>query len=63
MHAYRGAFAWMIVAVLIDATDGHFARRFHVKEGPPPRRRYCKLDDIVDYLAYTFLPLWMMASR
>lgn len=46
-------------AVLIDATDGPFARRFHVK-------RYAAaidgrtIDDIVDYLTYTFLPLLLV---
>jgi phosphatidylcholine synthase len=32
---YRGAFIWMIVAVLIDATDGTFARKFRVKDVVP----------------------------
>lgn len=46
-------------AVLIDASDGPLARRFHVK-------RYAAaidgrtIDDIVDYLTYTFLPLLLV---
>lgn len=58
---YRRAFVWMIVAVLIDATDGTFARRFRVKE-VVPNIDGRKLDDIVDYLNYTFLPLMMIGS-
>jgi phosphatidylcholine synthase len=56
---YRDAFLWMIVAVLIDATDGPFARKFRVKE-VVPHIDGRKLDDIVDYLNYTFLPLLMI---
>ncbi len=57
---YRGAFVWMIVAVLIDATDGTFARKFRVKD-VVPNIDGRKLDDIVDYVNYTFLPLCMIA--
>jgi phosphatidylcholine synthase len=56
---YRRAFVWMIVAVLIDATDGTFARKFRVKD-VVPHIDGRKLDDIVDYLNYTFLPLLMI---
>jgi phosphatidylcholine synthase len=58
---YRGAFIWMIVAVLIDATDGALARKFRVKD-VVPHIDGRKLDDIVDYLNYTFLPLLMIGS-
>jgi len=58
---YRRAFGWMIVAVLIDATDGPFARKFRVKD-VVPHIDGRKLDDIVDYLNYTFLPLLMIGS-
>ena len=58
---YRGAFVWMIVAVLIDATDGTFARKVRVKE-VVPHIDGRKLDDIVDYLNYTFLPLLLIGS-
>jgi phosphatidylcholine synthase len=58
---YRRAFVWMSVAVLIDATDGTFARRFRVKD-VVPHIDGRKLDDIVDYLNYTFLPLLMIGS-
>jgi phosphatidylcholine synthase len=55
----RAAFAWMIVAVLIDATDGTFARRVDVKH-VLPHVDGRKLDDIVDYLNYTFVPILML---
>ena len=48
-----------MIATLIDATDGTLARRVKVKEVLPgfDGRR---LDDIVDFLTYTFLPLLMV---
>src|SRR3984957_17415056 len=58
---YRRSFIWMILAVLIDATDGTFARKLRVKEVVPEIDGR-KLDDIVDYLNYTFLPLFMIGS-
>lgn len=46
----------MLLAVGIDATDGFLARRYRVKEVVPEfdGRR---LDDIVDYISYVFLPI------
>ena len=58
---YRRSFLWMILAVLIDATDGTFARKLRVKE-VVPQIDGRKLDDIVDYVNYTFLPLFMIGS-
>lgn len=57
--SYRWAFVLMMIATLIDATDGTLARRFRVKEVLPgfDGRR---LDDIVDFLTYTALPLLLM---
>lgn len=53
---YRLAFLSMFAAVVIDATDGTLARKVNVwKYTPWINGR--KLDDIVDYLNYTFLPL------
>lgn len=50
------AFLWMGLATLVDATDGWLARRFRVKEVLPhiDGRR---LDDIIDYFAYTMVPI------
>ena len=52
---YRDAFFWLAVAVLIDATDGVLARRTQVASRLP-RFNGAKLDDIVDYVTYVFVP-------
>src|SRR5688500_1386944 len=56
---FRGAFALMLVATLIDATDGTLARLVRVKEVLPvfDGRR---LDDIIDFLTYSSLPLFLL---
>lgn len=46
-------------AVLIDASDGPLARRFQVKRYAAPTDGRT-IDDIVDYLTYTFLPLLLI---
>lgn len=56
---YRAAFLWMIVATVVDATDGAFARLARVKD-VLPRFDGGRLDDIVDYLAYVFLPVLLL---
>jgi phosphatidylcholine synthase len=57
--AFRSAFLLMVVATLIDATDGTFARAVRVKSVLPgfDGRR---LDDLIDFLNYTFLPLFLI---
>jgi phosphatidylcholine synthase len=58
----RWAFAWIAVAVLIDAADGPLARLWNVKLYAP-RIYGGVIDDIVDYLTFTFIPLilvWRM---
>jgi phosphatidylcholine synthase len=60
-HDNRIAFFWMTLAVLIDATDGALARRFSVREVLPDVDGR-KLDDIVDYLNYTFVPILMICE-
>jgi phosphatidylcholine synthase len=57
--AFRWCFVLMLVATLIDATDGTLARAVKVKEVLPgfDGRR---LDDIVDFLTYTALPLFLV---
>lgn len=54
--SFRMAMLLMIVATLIDATDGAMARKVGVREVLPgfDGRR---LDDIVDFQTYTSLPL------
>ncbi len=58
-EAYRSAFLLMMAATLIDATDGTFARWVHIKEVLPgfDGRR---LDDLIDFLTYAFLPLLLI---
>lgn len=53
------AFAWMIIATIIDATDGALARKAAVRQVLPEfdGRR---LDDLTDFLTYTFLPLLLL---
>ena len=54
-HDYRTAFFWLYLQIVVDATDGMLARRLRVKE----RLGWfngAKLDDIVDYLCYVFVP-------
>jgi phosphatidylcholine synthase len=57
-EAFRLAFLLMIAATFVDATDGWLARRVRVKEVTPgfDGRR---LDDLIDFLTYTCLPLFL----
>lgn len=52
---YRAAFFWLGVQIIIDATDGVLARAVRVSERLPWFNG-AKLDDIVDYLTYVFVP-------
>lgn len=55
----RQVFIWLAIAVLIDATDGPLARRAQVRTLLP----YISgrtIDDIVDYLTFTFIPMLMI---
>jgi len=54
-YDYRSAFVWLWIQVVVDATDGLLARRLHVAERLPWFDGG-KLDDIVDYLTYVFVP-------
>lgn len=58
-EAFRWAFILMLVACLVDATDGTLARRLQVKE-LLPNFDGTKLDDLVDFLTFTSLPLALM---
>lgn len=57
--SYRWAFILMMVATIIDATDGTLARAVRVKDVLPgfDGRR---LDDIIDFNTYTTLPLLLI---
>jgi len=52
---YRTALFWLGVQILVDATDGVLARAVRVSERLPWFNG-AKLDDIVDYLTYVFVP-------
>jgi phosphatidylcholine synthase len=54
-HDYRTAFFWLYVQVFVDATDGVLARAARVSQ-VAPWFNGAKLDDIVDYLTYVFVP-------
>lgn len=56
----RRVFLWLFIAVLVDATDGPMARKVGVKS-VLPQIDGRKIDDIVDYLTFTFLPLLLIA--
>jgi phosphatidylcholine synthase len=57
--AFRWAFVLMLVATLIDATDGTLARAVRIRDAVPSfdGRR---LDDIIDFMTYTALPLLLV---
>jgi phosphatidylcholine synthase len=55
----RVVFAWLVVAVVIDAVDGPLARAWHVKRFAPEINGRT-IDDIVDYLTFTFIPLLLV---
>jgi len=54
-YRFRDAFAWLAAAIVIDATDGVLARAARVSRRLPWFSG-AKLDDIVDYLTYVFVP-------
>ena len=54
-HDYRTAFFWLWLQVVVDSSDGWFARRARVAERIPWFSGV-KLDDIVDYVTYVFVP-------
>lgn len=56
----RRVFVWLTIAVLIDATDGPLARRFDVKT-VLPHISGRTIDDIVDFLTFTFIPILLIA--
>ena len=56
---YRTAFLWMVVATFVDASDGVLARLARVKE-TLPEFDGARLDDIVYYLTFVFLPILLL---
>ena len=54
-YRFRDAFFWLGVAIMIDSSDGVFARAARVSQRLPWFNG-AKLDDIVDYLTCVFVP-------
>ncbi len=54
----KTSFFYMFVAILIDATDGYFARKYNVSK---VLKKFDgkKLDDLVDFLNYVLVPVAM----
>ena len=62
VHGYdRVALGSMFVATIVDATDGMLARRVRVKEVLPSIDG-ARIDDIVDYITFVFLPLLLLEA-
>jgi phosphatidylcholine synthase len=55
----RWVFLWLMIAAALDATDGPLARYFRVA-AHVPHVMGRTIDDIVDYLTYTFVPLLLV---
>jgi phosphatidylcholine synthase len=55
----RVVFAWLVIAVVVDALDGPLARAWDVKRFAPDINGRT-IDDIVDYLTFTFVPLLLV---
>jgi phosphatidylcholine synthase len=58
-ESYGAAFTWMAVAMFVDCTDGVLARRARVKT-VLPWFDGARLDDIIDYLNYVFVPVFFL---
>jgi phosphatidylcholine synthase len=58
-ESFGWSFVLMALAIIVDSTDGTLARRVRIKEVVPgfDGRR---LDDIIDFLNYTFLPILLV---
>lgn len=54
--AWERVFVWLGIAFVIDGVDGHLARRLHVRERLP-RFSGERLDLVIDYLTYVFIPV------
>jgi phosphatidylcholine synthase len=57
----RLALASMFAATIVDATDGMLARRARVKDVLPDVDG-ARIDDIVDYITFVFLPLMLLEA-
>lgn len=58
-HSWEIAFGWLGIALVVDAIDGPLARRFAIS-GRLPHFSGERLDLIIDYLNYVFVPVFIM---
>ena len=58
---FREAFLLLGIATFVDTTDGWLARALRVKERLPGYDG-ARLDDIVDYLTYVFVPVLLIVQ-
>lgn len=56
---YQWALVFMALTIFVDATDGVLARRYHVQQTAVTLDGR-RLDDIVDFLSFVFLPMLFM---
>ena len=56
---FRAVFLALAAAIFVDATDGWLARALRVKEVLPGYDG-ARLDDIIDYLTYVFVPVLLL---
>src|ERR1051326_4653955 len=62
VHGYdRIALGSMFAATIVDSTDGALARRADVRRVLPEIDRG-RIDDIVDYLTFVFLPMLLLEA-
>lgn len=54
-HDFRAAFLFLVLATIVDATDGWLARALRVKERLPEFDG-ALLDNIIDFLTYVYVP-------
>jgi phosphatidylcholine synthase len=56
---FRQAFLWLFAAAVVDASDGWLARRLKVAQRLPDFNG-ARLDDVVDYVTYVFVPAYLL---
>jgi len=62
VHGYdRIALGSMFAATVVDSTDGALARRVDVR-GVLPEIDCARIDDIVDYITFVFLPMLLLEA-
>ena len=60
-HKWSRMFAWLGIALIVDAIDGPLARRYRVAD-VLPRWSGDALDFVVDFVTYVFVPAYAIAA-